>query len=147
MLRLYSSANSWLWQCRAFGTTWSTERWETFWERKTVNLRMMQYAVYAAPSICCTWCMLYLVYAVLGVCYTWCQLLIMAWRYREEWLSFVFVGDGWVEDETESDVKRWGKSSKVTGTETMLCVSQCTICDMEGKRPDTAWTHTDTRSF
>jgi len=40
---------------------------ETGWEQKTVDLGMMQYAVYAVLSECCTRCMLYSVYAVLGV--------------------------------------------------------------------------------
>ena len=40
---------------------------DTGWERDTVNLGMMQYAVYAVLSVCFTRCMLYSVYAVLGV--------------------------------------------------------------------------------
>jgi len=35
----------------------------------------------------------------------------MAWRDREGRLNFVFLGDGTVEDEKESDEKRCGKSS------------------------------------
>jgi len=40
----------------------------------------------------------------------------MAWRDREGFLNFVISGDGRVEDEEESDEKRWGKSSRETGT-------------------------------
>jgi len=40
---------------------------ETGWEQETVDLGMMQYAVYAVVSGWCTRCMLYSVYAVLGV--------------------------------------------------------------------------------
>jgi len=43
--------------------------WETGWERETVDLGMMQYAVYAVPGVCSTQ-----VYAVLGVCCTPCML-------------------------------------------------------------------------
>jgi len=39
---------------------------------KTVELRMMQNAVYAVLGVCCTRCMLYLVYAELSVCCTQC---------------------------------------------------------------------------
>jgi len=39
-----------------------------------VDLGMMQYAVYAVLSVCCTQCMLYSVYAVLSVCCTRCML-------------------------------------------------------------------------
>jgi len=35
----------------------------------------------------------------------------MAWREREVWLNFVFLGDGRGEDKQERDEKRWGKSS------------------------------------
>jgi len=45
---------------------------ETGWERETVDVGMIQYAVYAVSvyavlSVCCTRCMLYSVYALLGV--------------------------------------------------------------------------------
>jgi len=40
----------------------------------------------------------------------------MVWREREGWLNFVFLGDGRVQDEKERDEKRWGKSSRETGT-------------------------------
>jgi len=50
---------------------------ETSWERETVDVAMMQCAVYAVLSVCCTQCMLYLVYAVLGVCCTWCMLYLV----------------------------------------------------------------------
>jgi len=96
--------------------TWCAERWDTGWKRKTVDVGVMQYAVYAVLSVCCTWCMLYLVYAVLGVYCTRCQLLIMAWRNRERWLNFVFLGDGRIEDVKERYEMRWGKSSWETGT-------------------------------
>jgi len=52
---------------------------------------------------CRTQCMQYSVYAVLVVCFTRCELLSMAWRDREWWLNFVFLGDGRVEDEKERD--------------------------------------------
>jgi hypothetical protein len=42
-------------------------RKETGWEWETVGLGMMQYAVSAVCSECCTRCVLYSVYAVLGV--------------------------------------------------------------------------------
>jgi len=47
------------------------------WERETVDLGNMQYAVYVVLSVCCTWCMLYSVYAVLGVCCTRCMLYLV----------------------------------------------------------------------
>ena len=50
-----------------------------------------------------TWWMQYSVYAALGVCCTWCQLLNMAWRDSDGWLNFVFIGDGRVEEENEID--------------------------------------------
>jgi hypothetical protein len=40
---------------------------ETGWEWETVNVEMIQYAVHAVLSVCCTRCMLYSVYALLGV--------------------------------------------------------------------------------
>jgi len=70
---------------------------------------MTQYAVYAVLIVCCTRCMLYSVYAVLGVCCTRCSVLIMAWRDREQWLNFVFLGDGRIEDEKERDQRRLGE--------------------------------------
>jgi len=39
---------------------------------KTVDLGMMQYAVYAVLGVCFTRCMLYSVYAVLSACCTRC---------------------------------------------------------------------------
>jgi len=56
---------------------------------------------------CSTRCMQYSVYAVLGEFCTQCYLLIMAWRDSEGWLNFVFLGDGRVEDDKESDESRW----------------------------------------
>jgi len=45
---------------------------ETGWERETVDIEMMQYAVYAVLSECGTRCMLYSVHAIFGVCCTQC---------------------------------------------------------------------------
>ena len=45
---------------------------ETDWERQTVDVAMMPYAVYAVLSEWCTWSMLYSVHAVLGVYCTRC---------------------------------------------------------------------------
>jgi len=33
----------------------------------------------------------------------------MAWRDKEGWLNFMFLGDGRVEDEKQWDRKKWGK--------------------------------------
>jgi len=33
----------------------------------------------------------------------------MAWRDREGYFNFLFLGDGRVEDEKERDEKRWGE--------------------------------------
>jgi len=57
----------------------------------------------------------YLVYAALGVCCTWSQIMIMAWRDREGWCYYVFLGDGRVEDNKERDDRSWGKSFWETG--------------------------------
>jgi len=81
--------------------------------------RCMLYSVYAVLGVCCTRCMLYSVYAVLGVfctlcmlysvyvgldvCCTQCQLMMMAWRDRQGWLSFVLSNNGTVVDEKERD--------------------------------------------
>jgi len=89
---------------------------ETGWERETVDLGMMQCVVYTVCRECSTQSMLNSVYTVLGVCCTRCQLMIMTWRDWEGWLNFVFLGDSRVADETERDVKRWGKSPRETGT-------------------------------
>jgi len=62
----------------------------------------------AVRGVCSTQCMLYSVYAVLGV--------IPEWWHGEQWLNFVFSGDGRVEDEQERDERRWGKSSWEAGT-------------------------------
>ena len=78
--------------------------------------RCRLYSVYAVLGVCCTRCMLYSVYGVLGVCCTRCYLLIMAWRDREGWLNFMYLGGGRVADEKERDEWRWGKSSSETGT-------------------------------
>ena len=43
----------------------------TGWERETVYLGMMQYAVYVVLIVCCTQRILYSVYAVLSVGCTW----------------------------------------------------------------------------
>jgi len=37
--------------------------------------------------------------------------MIMAWRDRDGWLYFVFLGDGRVEDKKERDGRRWDISS------------------------------------
>jgi len=47
---------------------------ETGWERETVDLGMMRFAVYKVLSECCTRCMLYSVYGVLRVCCIRCML-------------------------------------------------------------------------
>jgi len=49
-LRLYSFVNLELWECRQLSTT-SAERWETGWERETVNVGMMLYLVYAVLGV------------------------------------------------------------------------------------------------
>ena len=79
-------------------------------------MRYMQFPAYTVLGGGRTRCMLYSVYDVLGVWCTRCQRLIMVWREREGWLNFVFLGDGRVQDEKERDEKRWGKSSRETGT-------------------------------
>jgi len=45
--RLYSLVNLRLWECRELSTTRSAKRWETGWERETVDLGMMLYLMYA----------------------------------------------------------------------------------------------------
>jgi len=35
----------------------------------------------------------------------------MAWRDRERWLNFIFLGDGRIEDKKERDERVRGKSS------------------------------------
>jgi len=47
--------------------------------------------------------------AVLGVCCTRCQLMIMAWRDREGWLNFTFLGDGRVEHKKERRSEEMGE--------------------------------------
>jgi hypothetical protein len=42
------------------------DRWHTDCEGKAVNLRMIQYMVYAGFGVCCTQCMLNSVYAAPG---------------------------------------------------------------------------------
>jgi len=84
--------------------------------------------------------------ALLGVCCTRCWLMIMAWRDREGWLNFVFLGDGRVEHKKERDQRRWGKSSRETGTWRISCASQLTIPDTAGTSPNPAGINTDTRS-
>jgi len=49
-LRLYSLVNLYLWEGRELSTT-SAERWETGWERETVNLGVMLYLVYAVLCV------------------------------------------------------------------------------------------------
>ena len=70
----------------------------------------------AVCGVCSTQCIQYSAYAVLGLCGTWCWLLIIAWRAREGWLNFVFLGDGRLDDKKEGDKRRWGKSSWESGT-------------------------------
>jgi len=70
----------------------------------------------------------------------------MAWREREVWLNFVFLGDGRGEDKKERDEKRWGKSSWKTGTYKILCASQFTIPDTAGTSPYPVCNYTDMRS-
>jgi len=57
---------------------------------------------------CSLQCTQYLVYTEVGVHYTRCKLLIMGWRDWEQWLIFVFRGDGGVEDKKEQDERRLG---------------------------------------
>ena len=75
---------------RDWSTIWSAKRWETGLHRATVDLGVMQ-------------C---LVYAVLGAWTTQGWLEIMACSDSEEWLEFVFLGDGWVVDNKEIDERR-----------------------------------------
>jgi len=49
-LRLYSLVNLELWECKELSTT-SAERWETGWERETVDFGMMLYWVYAVLCV------------------------------------------------------------------------------------------------
>jgi len=49
-LSLYSLVNLCLWECRELSTT-SAERWDTGWERETVNRGMMLYLVYAVLGV------------------------------------------------------------------------------------------------
>jgi len=72
--------------------------------------------------------------------------MMMAWRDREGWLNFVFLGDGRVEHKKERDQRRWGKSSWGTGTWRIGCAGQLTIPDTRGTSPDRAQTNTHTRS-
>jgi len=61
--------------------------------------------------------------SILGWFCTWCM-LHSAWRDREGWLNFVFLGDDRVEHKKERDQRRWGKSSWETGTsENFVCES------------------------
>jgi len=94
--------------------------------------RCMLYSVYAVLGVCCTRCMLYSVNAVLGICCNRCHLLVMAWRNRVGWLTFIFLGDGRFDDDTERDERRLGKSWWEIGTQTILCASQFTIPDRAG---------------
>jgi hypothetical protein len=43
--------------------------------------------------------------------------LITAWREREWWVNFLFLGDGKIEDEEERDERAYGESSGKTGIE------------------------------
>ena len=65
-------------------------------------------------------------------------LWIMAWRDREEWLNFVFSGDG-----------RGGGTNhhEKLGLKRILCASQCTIPDTAGMCPDPLCDYTDMRSL
>ena len=86
------------------------------------SMQCIQYPAYAVLGIYSTRCMLYSMYAILSICCTHCSLLIMAWRDREGWLNFVFLGDGRVEDETERDDRRWRNTSWEIGTcENFVC--------------------------
>jgi len=67
------------------------ERSETGWGWERVNHGMIQ-------------C---LVYTVLGVCCTRCYLMIMTCRDWEGWLNYVFLGDGRVQNDKESDEGWW----------------------------------------
>jgi len=88
--------------------------------------RCMMHLVYAALGVCCTWCMLHLVYAT-----TRCKLMIMAWRYSEGWLKFVFCIDGRVMDWKEGDV---GKRRARYGYE-WIWVIRSTTCPIGVTRP------------
>ena len=111
------------------------------------STRCMQYSVNTVLGVCCSRCMQYSVYAVLGVCCTRCQLLIMAWRDREEWHNFVFLGDGRVEDEKERDERRWATHHEELGWKRLSCESQFTIPNKAGTSSDLACNNTDMRSF
>jgi len=76
---------------------------ETGWEWETVDLGMMQCAMYAVLSVCCTRCMLY-------------SVLTIDYGMERAMTYFMFLGSGRVEDENERDERRWGKSSWETGT-------------------------------
>ena len=85
-------------------------------EGKTNNLGWGLYSAYACAwwmkysAYAYTRCMQYSGYAVHGVCCTRCQLMIMTWRDREGWLTFVFCNHGKVVDEKERDGGwRWGR--------------------------------------
>jgi len=62
---------------------------------------------------------------VLSVCYTQCQLMIMAWRWGEGWLDFVFCDDDWVVDEKERwrwRWERWGGSERIWDMRGTICL-------------------------
>jgi len=65
-------------------------------------------------------------------------LLILAWRDRQGWLNFVFLGDG-RGDGTNHHEK--------LGLKRISCASQFTIPDTAGTSPDAACNNTTTRSF
>ena len=84
--------------------------------------------------------------AVLGVCCTLWWFMSMAWRDREGWLDFVFLGDGRVEHKQERDQKRWGKLLWETWAQRSVCASELTIPNMAGRSPDLACNNSNTWS-
>jgi len=50
-LKLYSLVNLWMLECRELSTKTSSERWETGWERQTVDHGMMLYLMYAVLGV------------------------------------------------------------------------------------------------
>jgi len=121
--------------------------------RSVCSRQHMQYSVYAVLGVCCIRCMLYLLYAVLSVCCTQCMIYLVyaalsvntwfkAWRDRKGWLSFLFLGEGRVQDEKETD---GAKHHEKLGLERISCASQFTIPDTPGTSSELACNYTDTR--
>jgi len=100
-----------------------------------VDRWMMQYVVYALPSVYSTRCMLYSVLTLHQG---------MVWETGTAYIAV--LADGRVQHAKERDEKRWGKSSWAMGTERILCVSQFTIPNTAGRSPDLVFNYTAMRS-